>query len=215
MSFIEDVADTAQDCPNCSETLVVPREGAAMAGPLPVPMETERLVLRRFRRGDWKDLLEVMGDAELCRYLEAEPAEEEQIVHWLEANEQMKLSASPTQSLTLGIELRAEAKLIGHATIWYADENRREARLTLALHRRFHRQGYGWEAVKGLLGFGFEGLHAHRMAAYCDGRAAGCRRMLAKAGLRQEGEFLQDRWVKGEWISTVWYGMLAEEYEAR
>ena len=43
------------------------------------------------------------------------------------------------------------------------------------------------------------------MAAICDMRNAAGIRLLEKAGLRQEGEFLQDRRVRNEWVDTAYY----------
>jgi RimJ/RimL family protein N-acetyltransferase len=31
-------------------------------------------------------------------------------------------------------------------------------------------------------------------------------------GLRREGEFVKDRFVRGKWMSSVWYAALEEEY---
>lgn len=39
-----------QECPNCGESLVVPTEEQEFANPIPVPIGTPRLVLRRPRQ---------------------------------------------------------------------------------------------------------------------------------------------------------------------
>ena len=39
-------------------------------------------------------------------------------------------------------------------------------------------------------------------------------RLLEKAGLRREGEFVKSRWLHGEWTSMVWYAMLEEEFRS-
>ena len=36
--------------------------------------------------------------------------------------------------------------------------------------------------------------------------------LFEKLGLRREGEFLNDNMLHGEWVNTVWYAALAEEY---
>jgi RimJ/RimL family protein N-acetyltransferase len=39
--------------------------------------------------------------------------------------------------------------------------------------------------------------------------------MAEKAGMRLEGEFVEDRYVKGAWVSTSWYGLLKRDYTQR
>ena len=62
--------------------------------------------------------------------------------------------------------------------------------------------------------FCFSSLGLHRVAAQCDSRNGVARRLLARAGLRFEGEFVQDRFIKGEWVNSVRYAILDAEYLA-
>jgi len=71
------------------------------------------------------------------------------------------------------------------------------------------------EAVRGLLAYAFTGLRARRMAAECDARNLPARRLFLKASLRQESECIQDRFLKGEWLNTVGFALLKQEYEAQ
>jgi [ribosomal protein S5]-alanine N-acetyltransferase len=212
MSFLEDFAGMVQDCPSCLQNVVVPADGGGQAGKLPLPIATSRLTLRRFENRDWKDLLEVVSNEELFRYMDGEPSEEEQVLHWLEQDRELRLT--PGVRFSLGVKLEAEDKLIGYAQLWFEDELRRQAGLEMVIGQPFQGKGYGTEATAGLLRFGFEGLHLHRMSAATDSRAAPCLRMLVKAGMRQEGEFVKNRWRKGEWTNTVSCALLAEEYAA-
>jgi RimJ/RimL family protein N-acetyltransferase len=39
--------------------------------------------------------------------------------------------------------------------------------------------------------------------------------MLHKAGMRREGEGVQNRLLNGEWFNTSWYAILASEFQPR
>jgi RimJ/RimL family protein N-acetyltransferase len=83
---------------------------------------------------------------------------------------------------------------------------------SISLNRKFQRQGFAHEALVALLTFCFEGLKLHRVAGWCDGRNTAAVRLLEKAGLRREGEFVRSRWLHGEWANSLWYAMLNEEF---
>ncbi len=213
-SFVETVVGTAQECPHCSESVLVPRASCEVGAKLPIPMSTPRLTLRRLHPGDWKDLLELMAGESLFRYLEGSPLEEPDILRWLERDQHVKLTQAG-EWLHLALERLDGHKLIGYASMYFMDEAHRQAAFSLVVSEGSQRQGFGTEAARALLVFGFTGLGLHRMTAHCDNRnLAGCR-LLEKAGLRREGEFREDRFVKGEWVSTAWYALLAAEFEAR
>ena len=211
VSFPRTHAGTAQGCPECLESLVVPSAQGEPGQPLPLPIQTPRLVLRRLAAGDWKDLLELMADPELFQFLETPPLDEEGIVQWLESDRSVRLTQTG-QFLHLGLELAEGAKLIGHLSLAYRDEAHQQLTLTGLLGRAHHCQGYGTEAVGAVLRFGFQGLGLHRVVASCDARNVAASRLFAKTGFRREGEFLKERKVRDEWISTVWFAILREEW---
>ena len=82
VSFPENSARGLEKCPNCTEDLVVPGDGSAIAGRIPLPITTPRLVLRRLAAADWKDLLEFLSDEELFRYVDNYPIGEKEVLEW-------------------------------------------------------------------------------------------------------------------------------------
>ena len=68
------------------------------------------------------------------------------------------------------------------------------------------------EALVALLTFCFDGLKLHRVSTWCDSRNTAACRLLEKAGLRREGEFRKDTWMDGQWLDSVWFGLLDEEF---
>ncbi len=211
VSFPQESAGFVQACPTCTESLIVPDDGSEVGQPIPLPIKTPRLILRRLAGGDWKDLLELMSDEEFFRYQDGVPLDEDGILRWLESDAHVKLT-TPDQTFFLGIELQDGSKLIGYLTLTFTDPQRLQVTFSIGLNRGFHRQGYATEAVEALLGFCFESLKLHRVAAWCDSRNVAGRRLMEKIGLRREGEFLKNRWRHGQWTDSVWFAALKEEY---
>ena len=210
VSFPQASAGFLQACPICYESLLVPADGGGVGLPIPLPIKTPRLILRRLAAHDWKDLLELMADEEFFRYQDGVPLDEDGVLHWLESDAHVKLT-TPEQTFYLAIELQNGGKLIGYLSLTFTDPQRLLVTFNIGLNRSFHRQGFASEAVKALIGFCFEALKLHRVAGWCDSRNVAACRLLERAGLRREGEFVKNRWVHGEWTNSVWYAVLQEE----
>jgi len=210
VSFPGDCAGFAQACPNCTESVIVPEAAGAAGRGLPIPMTTARLVLRRLQAGDWRDLLECHSDEELFRYVDGRPLGEEEILRWLENDSHVKLT-TPNQPFFLGIELQNGGKLIGYLSLNFTDAQRLQAAFSIFVGRSHQRQGLASEAVAALFDFCFTGIKLHRVTASCDSRNVAACRLLEKAGMRREGEFLKDHFADGEWFDTVSYAKLSEE----
>ena len=211
VSFPRECAGSLQACPSCFESLIVPGDGSEVGGVIPLPLSTPRLVLRRLAGGDWKDLLELMSDEGFFQYRDGVPLDEDGVLHWLESEAHVKLT-TPDQPFHLGIQLQESGKLIGYLSLTFSDPQHLQVTFSIGLNRNFQRKGFALEAVEALLDFCFNGLKLHRVAGWCDSRNTAACRLLEKAGLRREAEFLKNRWLHGEWTNSVWYAALDEEY---
>ncbi len=211
VSFPQTDSGFARACPNCTETVLVPDDGAEVGRPLPLPLETERLLLRRFAPGDWKDLLEFMSDEELFRFMGGGPLEEDELLRWLDLEAHVKLT-TPDQMFYLGIALKEPERLIGYVGLRFADPL--QAGMIVLLNRGFHNQGYGAEAARAVLGFCFQTIKLHRVTARVDTRNTAAGKLCDHIGMRREGEFVKDTGGLDGWHSSAWYAMLEEEFKA-
>jgi RimJ/RimL family protein N-acetyltransferase len=202
VSFPQTDTGLARACVNCLEDLVVPETQGAIGRKLPLPVTTPRLTLRRLVAADWKDLLE------------CSPGEdEESILHWLERESQVRLT-TPEQPFSLGVELREGGKLAGYLSLRFTDASRTQAELKTVLNEHYQQTGLTVEAIEALLGFCFEGIKLHRVTAMCDSEDQAGRKLFESVGLRQEAEFIKNRWDGEAWRTSLWYATLAEEYLA-
>lgn len=211
VSFREDAAWGVEECPDCTEDLVVPGDGSETARRIPIPITTPRLILRRLAAADWEDLVEFLSDEELFRYVQDGPVGEKEVVEWLASDRRVKLT-TPETTFCLAIELQPKAKVIGTVYLHSTDQFRSQTNIRIYVSRKFQRQGFATEALKAVLGFCFTGIALHRVSAWCDSRNIAACRLAEKAGMRREGELLKERFVNEEWINTVLYAVLNEEY---
>jgi len=216
VSFPAAHAGLVEECPLCFESLIVPKDGGDVGGAVPLPLATPRLVLRRLRELDLRDLVDLYAGHEQTGETEGEvqerhDKEEERILNWLQRDREVKLT-TPDQSFFVGIELQEDKKLIGCTELRFQGADHLQGGFNVTINPKCRRKGFASEAVAGLLEFCFEGISMHRVAASCDPGDVGAVRMLEKVGMRREGVFLKDRWWLDEWTDTAYYALLAEEY---
>jgi RimJ/RimL family protein N-acetyltransferase len=198
-SFPKSFVGFVRECVNCLESLIVPEAGSEVGREIPIPITTERLILRRLGASDWKDLLEFRFDSE------------EDVLRWLEKDRNVKLTTL-NETFSLGIQTRDGGKVIGCLGLKFTDEGFIEAEISPYMNQKYRGEDFDAEALAAVLGFCFERLKMHRVIAKWGSKdAEGCR-LFENAGMRREGEFVKHYHMDGEWRSTVWYAMLDEEY---
>jgi [ribosomal protein S5]-alanine N-acetyltransferase len=211
VSFPADHAGTAQACPTCNESVIVPGASGEPGAKIPLPAQTPRLILRRFAPGDWKDLLELMGQEELFQYTDGGAMDEDAVLAWLDRDRHVRFT-TPGQPVHLAIEARDGNRVIGFVALHFHDAERRQVQPEMYILPDWQKKGIGLEVGEALLGFCFEGLKLHRLSVSCDSRNVAARRLCEHLGLRREGEFLKNRYLRGEWVDTVFYAALLDEW---
>ena len=117
----------------------------------PERIETPRLILRRSRREDWRDLYEaVWSRPEAARYMHWSVTESE-----TEARARMErtLAWEETHPFKYSVEEKASGRVIGWAGAERLDE-RTWGETGVALGPDFHRRGYGRELLTALCALG-------------------------------------------------------------
>ncbi len=222
VSFPDQFIGRAQECPNCSQILIVPKLGVEVGAKLPIPFETSRLLVRRLGPMDSKDLLEIASDENTLRYQEWYPLDEQDVQTWL-VNELKKQLFQQESSFYLALELLEQPKVIGFLTLTLAGSKENLGRhasgrtientvLVKVLKNSQCQEGLGrMEAFRGAMEFIFTGLNVRRLCCWCDSRNLAGVRLFEKAGLRREGQFVKCKFMKGEWVDSVQYSLLQEE----
>ena len=198
-SFPSDSAGLVRECVNCMESLIVPAAAEEFGRAIPLPLTTPRLILRRLDPGDCENLLAFMFD------------DEEEAMRWLEHDRKIKLT-SPDQIFHLGVQLPDGGKLIGCVGLRFTDYRFIEAEISADGNQKEPFKDFAPEAVEALLEFCFQELKLHRVIARCRSDDVGSGQLFEAVGMRREGEFVKHYCVNGEWLNTVWFALLDEEF---
>lgn len=173
-------------------------------------LETERLLLRKMRLEDAEDLFEYASDPEVAKYTtwvtHESLADSQRFLNFI-------LERYPRGEFAdWGIIHKTDRKFIGTCGFaeWAIFPNCAE--VGYALSRKYWGKGYVPEAVWKLLNFGFETLNLHRIEARCKVENIASARVMEKVGMKFQGIFPQQMYVKGEYWDLKVYSILRQEF---
>lgn len=185
---------------------------------IPLPIRTERLILRRFTGSDLDAFHAYHSLPETARFL-PRPAKTytqsmERVGQY--ANfvfEKEGDWAAMVIEVADSPELPALPGLQGEVVLkWAAGRDQGEIGWTLAPSARG--KGYGTEAAAAVLKLGFEELKLHRIEARLDELNDASAALCVRLGMRLEARHV-DKWhYKGAWATELVYAILADEWRA-
>ncbi len=178
-------------------------------------IETPRLVLRVFEERDIEAFTDYRNDPEVARYQGWNvPYPLEQSARFVDTMRRME-PGKPGEWFQAAVERKSAPGIIGDVAFHRMFEDKRQAEIGYTLSREHWGQGYGTEAVAGLIDWLFSTFDLHRIRANIDPLNAASARLLEKAGMRREGTWIESLWFKGAWTDETWYAVLRREWEAR
>lgn len=175
---------------------------------------TRRLTLRPLQDDDALAVYGYRADPRVARFQGFTPASLREVEAFI-ARARGTPFDTPGTWYQLGVCLRESAALVGDVGMRFLAEDARQAEIGFTIAPPFQGQGYGTEAVRGVLGLLFTTLGKHRVFASVDPRNTASVALLEKVGMQREAHFRQSLWFKGEWVDDVVYGILAQEWAQR
>lgn len=187
------------------------------------PIRTERLALRPWRSDDLDRYHQLRGDPEVARFLYDEPLSRRQAADKL-AGLRTKIT-EPGQWINLAVELTADragavdthrppgSQVVGDVGLCWVSDAHRQAEIGYAFHADSRGRGYAAEAAAAMVGLAFSLLGAHRVSGRLDARNLASAALLDRLGMRREGHFVENEFVKGEWTDEVVYAVLDHEWQ--
>jgi len=174
-------------------------------------LRTERLLLRELEESDAAACNEYESDPEVVRYQSAGVRTLEESLEYIRKSRE-SLLASPRQTFDFAVVLPGEDRLIGRAGIHVTDAEIREGTIWYVLHPAQWGKGYIPEAMRALVDLGFGELGLHRIFADCDPGNVASARVAEKLGMRREAHFVENAWLKGQWVDSLIYAILDREW---
>lgn len=165
--------------------------------------ETERLILRRYKKEDLQDLFEYLSDAKVVEYEPYKPmtfSEAKENLEWRIGTEEM-----------IAVELKDSRKMIGNVYLGKREFDSLE--IGYVFNRNFWGNGYAAESCKALIAMALSN-GIHRIYAECDARNERSWKLLEALGFRREAHFRKNVYFwkdengKPLWKDTYVYAKL-------
>jgi RimJ/RimL family protein N-acetyltransferase len=179
------------------------------------PLETERLLLRPFTRGDVDAVYAYRSREDVTRFMFDAPMSREACAEALQARVGMTSWAEEGDKLFLAVERREDAAVMGEVVLIVRSIPSRQAEVGYTFHPDYYGRGYATEASRRLLALAFEEAGVHRVYARCHADNHGSRRVMERLGMRQEAHFRGHNLVKGRWDEELVYALLEDEWRSQ
>ncbi|WP_433165751.1 GNAT family N-acetyltransferase [Kribbella sp. CA-247076] len=184
---------------------------------LSLPIETDRLTLRRYLETDYDDLLKLQSNDDVARFLLYDAQTPEQVRDTTLPRRLVELPPMDAdgQAVTLAVILRETGQHVGEVSLFVQNAAHRGGEIGFVFHPEFHGHGYAAEASVEMLRLGFEEFGMHRIIGRLDARNTGSAKLLQRLGMRHEATFVKNELIKNEWTDEAVFAMLADEWAAR
>jgi ribosomal-protein-alanine N-acetyltransferase len=185
-------------------------------GPAPITtprtiLETERLLLRPWERGDWPAIHELMSDPRVARYAFIPVTTEEATIALVE-----RVVTDSPKRFPRGfvITLADTEQVIGTCRLALLTEGNGQGDIAYHLLHSHWGHGYATEAARALIAYGFDDFGMHRIGTTVRPENTASWRVLEKIGMRREGHQRLHRWdwVAEEWVDSYLYAIVEDEY---
>lgn len=174
-------------------------------------LETDRLVLREFREDDWRGLHAIESLEEVNRYQDYD-------LHTAERSRDYvkrivaDAAAEPRVVIDLAITKRGDDTPIGRIGFRRSGHELRTGEIWFVLAPGEQHQGLVTEAARAVIDMAFRALGMHRLYGDCDPRNTRSAALMERLGFRREAHFVQNVFIKGEWVDSLIYAVLAREW---
>jgi RimJ/RimL family protein N-acetyltransferase len=176
----------------------------------PLPVRTERLLLRRPEPRDAESLFAYYSDPDVMLYLLTPPLDRREAEAEIRRRQAWTSDAGDGTTLSLVVEL--DGQMVGDVILMLKGPSYSQAEVGWVLDPRVAGRGIATEAARALIDLAFEHYGVHRVTAQLDARNHRSVAMCARLGMRREAHKLRDYWSKGEWTDSFEYAVLDEEW---
>ncbi|MTI67651.1 MAG: GNAT family N-acetyltransferase [Firmicutes bacterium] len=176
--------------------------------------ETERLIVRKFTKDDWKDLYDYLSIPEVVKY---EPYD---VFTKNDCIEEAKSRAYEQRDMFWAVCFKKSRKMIGH--VYFAQLEPDELKtwtIGYVFNPKYYGNGYATEACKSILQYGFKVKNAHRIVAGVCAENKPSWKLLERLSMRKEAHFIKNIFFektsegKPIWNDAYRYAMLSTEYD--
>lgn len=185
---------------------------------IPTQLETERLVIRKYAKGDGRDLYSLLQRNDNRDFLRRNVEEVSSIKTDEEAEIMIRRHAaewSARDRFVMGIWLKSGNRYVGQ--IWIEPKKWEVPSFEIGwfLDRGYQGKGIATEAARRSLSFLFNDLKAHKVISITRDSNARSRKLAERLGFRKEGHLRECGAENGKRYGLLYYGMLKNEFSSR
>ncbi|WP_171113954.1 MULTISPECIES: GNAT family protein [Streptomyces] len=180
----------------------------------PVHRLSRRLELRELRADDADAVFAIYGSETATEHLSFEPRTLDQ-VRQIVGRSIEAAKADPRAEYALAIVERSTGALVGFGRLALDPHQPSGATMGFALRPVSWGRGYGVEAIRLLLGLGFEELGLHRIWGARSPANEASAKAMARAGMIEEGRIREHVRKGGVWRDSIVHGILDREWNAQ
>ncbi len=167
-----------------------------------------RLILRAIERDDLPRYVQWMNDPEVKRHLlPLPPFNFDDEIEWYESQRK------DPSALNLAMVLKADNRHIGSVSLNHIDRQSQKAELGIVIGEKAEwYKGYGTEAIRLMVAYGFFTLNLHRIYLIVDADHTAAIRCYQRCGFKEEGRLRQNIYRQGRFEDQLVMGILKPEY---
>ena len=173
-------------------------------------IRTQRLLLRKIKKSDYKDMYEYSKNPEVTKYLTWTPHPNEDYTY--RYTDYIITRYKAGDFYDWGVIYAPEKKMIGTCGFTRFDIPNNSAEIGYVLNSAFWGMGIAPEAVKAILKFGFIDLNLHRIEArFMEGNERS-RRVMEKCGMQFEGYKRSSMLINSSYKTVGTCAILSSEF---
>lgn len=178
------------------------------------PIETARLLLRPYEPDDVDAVLDLNRREDVVRYLNWDVMDRAAAQALVDRRVGQTRIEREGEGIVCATALKADGRFVGEVMLRLISETSRQGEVGWLIHPDVQGRGLATEGAREMLRLGFEEMGLHRITAECDPRNGASIRVMEHLGMRREAHFRESMLVKGEWVGSMIYAILAAEWRA-
>jgi ribosomal-protein-alanine N-acetyltransferase len=177
-------------------------------------IETERLILRKFKISDDEAMLKYWIADEKIQSLYSEPvyttkAEVDELL------EKYINSYQKNDYYRWAIIEKNSGECIGQIAYFLVDSKNNFAEIEYCIGSDFQCKGYATEATKAVIKYGFNKINLHKVQICTKAINKPSKRVIEKCGFTYEGTLRDYFYIDGEYVGRLYFSMLKSEFESK